>query len=67
MAWTQSDIDALKSAMARGVKRVRINGEEVEYASIAEMKAVLSMMETELAGDSRKAIKVTYPTTSRGL
>jgi hypothetical protein len=67
MAWTQADIDALKSALGRGLKRARINGEEVEYASIAEMKSVLSMMESEVAGTSRATVSVVYPYTTRGL
>jgi hypothetical protein len=67
MAWTQADIDALKSAMGRGLKRARINGEEVEYASTAEMKSVLSMMEAEVAGSSRSTVSVVYPYTTRGL
>jgi len=67
MAWTQSDIDALKSAMARGVRRARINGEEVEYASLAEMKTVLTMMEAEVGGISRSAFSVIYPYADRGL
>lgn len=67
MAWTQVDIDALKSAMGRGLKRARINGEEVEYTSMTEMKSVLAMMEAEVAGSSRAAVSVVYPYTTRGL
>lgn len=67
MAWTQTDIDALKAAMARGVKMGRQGNEIVEYASLAEMRSVLAMMETEVAGTSRAAITVTYPHTTRGL
>lgn len=67
MAWTQTDIDALKAAMARGVKVARINGEMVEYASMSEMRATLAMMENEVAGVSRRTIDVIYPTTGRGL
>lgn len=67
MAWTQSDIDALKAAIARGVKVVQMGSERVEYASLSEMRAALSMMEAEVAGTSRSAMTVVYPTTSRGL
>lgn len=67
MAWTQTDIDTLKAAIARGVRKVRINGEEVEYGSMTEMRQALSLMEGEVAGVSRSAITVIYPTTSRGL
>ena len=67
MAWTQTDIDTLKAAIARGVRRVRINGEEVEYQSLKEMRQALEMMESEVAGANRKTMQVVYPTTSRGL
>lgn len=67
MAWTQTDIDALKAAMARGVKMVRQGSEIVEYASMSEMRATLAMMEAEVAGVSRSTVTVVYPYTTRGL
>lgn len=69
MAWTQTDIDALKAAMAKGVRRLRMNGEEVEYGSLAEMRSVLAMMEAEVAGTTTtaNAFSVSYPLTTRGL
>lgn len=67
MAWTQTDIDALKSAIARGVKLVRQGHEIVEYATIAEMRQALSVMQAEIGGVDRNAMTVLYPTTSRGL
>lgn len=67
MAFTQTDADTLKRAIASGVRTVKLNGEEVTYGSLAELKAALAMVEGELAGVSRNAITVTYPRTSRGL
>jgi len=67
MAFTQTDIDALKKAIAKGVRSVQRNGEMVTFNSLAEMTAALRMMETEVAGTSAKTIKVAYATTSRGL
>ena len=49
MAWTQSDIDALKTAMAQGVKRVRYASGEVEYQSLSEMRQLLAMMRAEVS------------------
>ena len=49
MAWTQTDIDALKSAMARGIKRVQYTSGSVEYQSVADMKALLKDMERDVA------------------
>ncbi|MDP1620403.1 MAG: hypothetical protein Q8K33_24165 [Cypionkella sp.] len=67
MAFTQTDADNLRAAIARGAKRVRINGEEVEYASMAELRAALAMVDAELAGASRSGFAVIYPRTGRGL
>lgn len=52
MAWSQSDIDTLKAAMAKGVKRVRYSSGEVEYQSVSEMMDLLRTMERELNADS---------------
>lgn len=67
MAWTQADIDALKAAMARGLKSAQIGQERVEYASMAEMRSALAMMEAEVSGTSRSTVGVIYPYTTRGL
>jgi len=68
MAWTQTDVDGLKAAIAKGVLEVRnANGEMVRYQSFGDMRKALAMMEGEVAGTERKAVKVYYPTTSRGL
>lgn len=54
MAWTQSDIDALKRAIATGVKKASFgSGEtrrEQEFRSLAEMKEALADMIAEVAG-----------------
>jgi len=66
MAWTQSDIDTLKSAIAKGVMRVKQGTEEVQYRSLLEMRQTLAMMEAEVAAP-RSPFTVTYARTSRGL
>lgn len=51
MAWTQIDIDALKAAIATGVTSVSYAGppaRSVSYRSLAEMQAVLAMMERDV-------------------
>lgn len=51
MAWTQSDIDALKTAIATGAVDVTYSdGSRVTYRSLAEMKEILAGMEAEVAG-----------------
>lgn len=54
MAWTQDDIDALKRAIATGVRKASFgSGEtrrEQEFRSLAEMKETLADMVAEVAG-----------------
>jgi hypothetical protein len=69
MAYTQSNVDALKKAIATGVRKVRYesNGEvrETQYRSIAEMKAVLADMEAEV-GSGRSLADLRVVTGYRG-
>ena len=67
MAWTQTEIDALKAAIGRGAKTLRLNGEEVTYGSISEMLRVLGIMEAEVAGRVAGGMTIAYPLTTRGL
>lgn len=54
MAWTQSDIDTLKLAIATGTKRVEFGSGETrrvqEFRSLAEMKEILADMTGEVLG-----------------
>lgn len=67
MAYSQADIDALKKAAARGATRLRLNGEEVQFASLSELRRQIREMETELAGNKASGLTVFYPKTGRGL
>ena len=67
MAYTQAQIDALKDAVARGAVRVRMNGEEVQYSSLAEMRRQIQVMEAELSDSDTGSMAVSYPKTTRGL
>lgn len=68
MAFTQTDIDKLKAAIALGGLRVRYADREVTYRSLAEMRQTLAMMQEELdeaAGKVRtRAVRFS---TSKGL
>lgn len=54
MAWTQTDIDRLKAAMATGARRVEYGSGEtrrvVEYRSLSEMESILKEMQDDIAG-----------------
>jgi hypothetical protein len=50
MAYTQSEVDALKQAIATGALSVRHGDKSVTYNSLADMIKALRIMEAELAG-----------------
>lgn len=53
MAYSQTDVDSLKKAMATGVRRVTYaDGRSHEFHSMAEMQAQLVRMEKEVAAAS---------------
>ena len=49
MAWTQSDLDKLNKAIAKGARVVDFDGDRVEYRSLADMQKIKSQMERELS------------------
>ena len=52
MTYTTAQRDALKQAIVSGVLRLSYDGKNVEYRSMAELKAALNEVETALARDS---------------
>jgi len=52
MAWTQSDIDNLKTAIASGVLEVEYHDRRVKYQTTKDMLAALGLMEQEVSGAS---------------
>lgn len=53
MAWTQTDVDNLREAIALGATRVRIADRDVTYRSLDEMRSLLREMEAQVAGTKR--------------
>lgn len=67
MAYTQTQLDALKEARALGVTEVRYaDGKTVKYRSLAEMDTIISSMESDIAGLSSNRTR-RYASTSKGL
>jgi hypothetical protein len=52
MAYTQSDIDNLKAAIASGELMSRSGDRSVQYRSLAEMQRTLRRMEAEVNGST---------------
>lgn len=49
MAWTDADVETIKSAIASGQLRIRTSdGRMVEYRSINELRSALVMIEDEV-------------------
>lgn len=59
--YTREQLDALKAAVAKGVRTVSYDGQSVTYASVSEMLRVISMIEREL-NVTRGPILRTMPT-----
>ncbi len=59
MAYSQADIDALKVAIASGVKKVKFSDRETEYRDLSEMKQILSDMEKSVSGKRRQPYRPT--------
>ncbi|MGB9610735.1 MAG: phage head-tail joining protein [Bryobacteraceae bacterium] len=47
--YTEAQLQALRDALAGGVRRVRFGDREIEYRSIEELKAAIAAAEAELA------------------
>lgn len=71
MAFTQSDIDALKAAIGTGTKRVEFGSGETrrlqEFRTLAEMQAILAQMEAEVIGNGRLSSRRTVAGYCSGL
>jgi hypothetical protein len=56
MPYTEQQLQALRDALANGVRRVRFGDREIEYRTIDELKAAIVAAETEIARASGKPI-----------
>ena len=52
MPYTDDQLQALRNALANGVRRVRFADREIEYRTVEELKAAIAAAETELAKTS---------------
>lgn len=66
MAYTQTQLDALKNAVAKGVKSISYDGHSVTYNSLNEMRQVIKMMEREM-GLRTGGLQVATPQFDRGI
>ena len=68
MAFTQTDIDKLRAAIAQGALRVRFADRDVTYRSLDEMRSILAMMQAAVnAAAGRPRRRAVRFQTSKGL
>lgn len=60
MAWTQSELDALKTQYALGVLSVTHNGRTTTFPSARDMLSRIKMMESEINAASTTRMKPRY-------
>ena len=67
MAWTLSELDALRKAYASGTLRVAFEGRSVEYGSAADLLSRIRTIEAEMQAQSgRKLPRRSLATFARG-
>ncbi len=67
--YTTTDLANIKAAIAGGVQQAMINGEMVQYRSLAEMIKIQGLIEADIAAGSGTVTRlaVRYPATDRGI
>lgn len=58
MAWTQADIDQLKTSIKRGVRSCSFGNRSVTFHSLEEMERLLGLMEREVNASTRRTFRV---------
>ncbi len=56
VAYTQTQIDKLKTAIASGVLEVQHGDERIRYRSLDEMRAILETMERSVNSRARRTV-----------
>ncbi len=52
MPYTEQQLQALRDALANGVRRVRFGDREIEYRTIDELKAAIAAAEADVSKSS---------------
>lgn len=54
MSYSQAQLDALRDAAASGVRTVKVDGKEVTYSSLAEMRQMIAVIERSMTPVSNR-------------
>ena len=57
MAYTQTDLDNIKRAIASGALRARVGDEDIQFRSLDEMFRIRDAIAEEVTGTARTHIK----------
>ena len=58
MAWTETELDALRRAYASGTLRVSYDGKTLEYGSAADLLSRIRTIEGEMAAGAGRPLPV---------
>ncbi len=72
MAWTQTDVDNLKAAIAdgRGARTITFGDQSVQFHTVAEMLALLAAMQQDVSATVAEASggsRTRFAATSKGV
>jgi hypothetical protein len=69
MAWTQSDVDALKQAIAdgRGARSITFGDQSITFGSVDDMLKLLSVMQAEVTAATGTSTRRRLAATSKGV
>lgn len=69
MAWSQTDVDNLKQAIAdgRGARSITFENQTIVFNSLTEMLNLLSVMQAEVNAAAGTSQRTRYAATSKGV
>jgi hypothetical protein len=69
MAWTQSDVDNLRQAIAdgRGARSITFENQTVTFGSVDEMLKLLSVMQAAVTTAAGTSQRMRFAATSKGV
>lgn len=67
MSYTQAQLDALRAAVAQGVREVTVDGRRVVYSTTDEMLRLIAVIERSLARAAGRRVTGRNPIFRRGI
>lgn len=64
--YTEQQLEALRAALASGVRRVRFENREIEFRTVEELKAAIAAAGAELAKSQGAVIRQIRVSTEKG-